>query len=55
MINEKISYYNEIRNNLIEFRILYNKGAAQIKHLQNLAKTFAELKYKIGSEIFKNP
>ena len=55
LINEKIGYYNEIRNNLIEVRILYNKGAAQIKHLQNLAKVFAELKQKIGLEIFQNP
>lgn len=54
-IKEKIQYFTEIKNIIEELRILYNKGAAKIKHLANLSRNLSELKMKIGAHLFDMP
>jgi hypothetical protein len=54
-IQVKIQYFNEIRNLLKTLKILYNKNAAQIKHLAQLAKTLNEMKGLIGETLFESP
>jgi len=48
MIKEKIQFYEEVKNILMDARILYNKGAAKIKHLATLSKSLNDLKVTIG-------
>lgn len=43
-ITNKIQFFNDIRNLLVDLRILFDKGEARIKHLQNLTKILSEIK-----------
>ena len=55
MIKEKIAFFEEIRNHLNSLKILYNKNAAQIKHLSQLSKRLADLRQHIGETLFDQP
>jgi hypothetical protein len=55
MIREKIQFFNDIKNILSDIRILFNKGAARIKHLESLTKILKDQKGKIGQILFNNP
>jgi hypothetical protein len=54
-IKEKIAFFEEIRNHLNSLKILYNKNAAQIKHLSQLSKKLSDIKYQIGETLFDQP
>ena len=54
LIREKMAYFKEIGDVLKEVRILYNKGAAKIKHLAQMSKVLSELKEKVGMQLFEN-
>lgn len=51
-ITNKIQFFNDIRNLLLDLRILFDKGEARIKHLQNLTKNLSEIKQKISVQLF---
>lgn len=43
-MKEKIAFFEEIRNHLNSLKILYNKNAAQIKHLSQLSKKLSDIR-----------
>jgi hypothetical protein len=42
-IKEKIMYFQDVQNRLLEVKILYSKGAARIRHLAELSHSLKEL------------
>lgn len=54
-IREKISFFNDIKNILEQVKVHYNKGAAKIKHLDQLSKTLNEKRKAIGKQLFDCP
>jgi len=47
-IKEKINFFNDIKTILEQVKVHYNKGAAKIKHLDQLSKTLNEKRRAIG-------
>ena len=54
-MKEKKEFFEELKSIFEEVRILYNKGAVKMKHLQNLNKTLMDKREKIGILLFESP
>ena len=47
-MKDKVIFFEELKSIFEDVRILYNKGAVKMKHLQTLTKTLMDMREKIG-------